>query len=102
MTTNVTTDTTTDTITQATPASAPAVPQMTAADDKALRRVGYVLGGAAVFCAGMCVYTGLVQQGTISNDFNTRSQLSRTAERTAPSSFTVKVSSSQFLHSSLR
>ncbi len=93
MTTNVTTNTTTDTITQATPAA----PQMTAADDKALRRVGYVLGGAAVFCAGMCVYTGLVQQGTISNDFNTRSQLSRTAERTAPSSFTVKVSSSQFL-----
>ena len=98
MTTNVTTNTTTDTITQATPAA----PQMTAADDKALRRVGYVLGGAAVFCAGMCVYTGLVQQGTISNDFNTRSQLSRTAERPAPSSFTVKVSSSQFLHSSLR
>jgi len=93
MTTNVTTNTTTDTITQATPAA----PQMTAADDKALRRVGYVLGGAAVFCAGMCVYTGLVQQGTISNDFNTRSQLSRTAERPAPSSFTVKVSSSQFL-----
>lgn len=91
MTTDATTETTTPVPTP------PVAPQMTAADDKALRRVGYVLGGAAVFCAGMCVYTGLVHEGIVSNEFNTRSQISASAQRDVKPSFTVKVSSSQFL-----
>lgn len=87
----MTTDATTTTTTTTTPAPAA---QMTAADDKALKRIGYVLAGAATFCGGMAVYTSLTPQ-TIRSEFMSASQ--RPAHATAPSSFTTRISASQFL-----
>lgn len=96
----MTTDATTDTATAATPvtpAPAKAAPSLISeADDKALRRVGYVLGAGAGVCAVMAVYTGLTYKEA-SSDFNSRSQISRTVQRDTQSSFMVKASSSQFL-----
>lgn len=83
---------TTDATAPVTPAATP----MTAADEKALKRIGYVLGAGAGVCAVMAVYTGLAQHEARA-DFNTSSQIARTVERDTQPSFTVKVSSSQFL-----
>lgn len=84
---------TTDATTPTAPAQAT---QITAADDKALKRIGYVLAGAATFCGGMAVYTSLTPQ-TIRNEFTSVSQMARPAHIATSSSFTTKISASQFL-----
>lgn len=76
--------------------AAPATPQMTEADDRALRRIGYVLGGVTVFCAGMGIYTGFVAPTAPRNDFNSRAEISRRAVQSSQSSYVVKISSAQF------
>lgn len=81
MTTNATTATTT-------------VPQV---DEKGLRRIAYVLGGATVFCGAMGVYTSLTNQPSISDEFMARAQIVQPAKARTASSFTVNISSSQFL-----
>lgn len=88
---------TTDATTAVTPAPTLTSAPVHQADEKALKRIGYVLAAGTGMCGVMAVYTGLAQREACA-DFNTAStQISRSVQQRAPSAFMTRVSSSQFI-----
>ncbi len=74
----------------------PAAPAKAEVDEKGLRRIGYVLMGATAFSGVMAVYASLHDQDA-QKQFNTRAEISRPAKQSAKSSYTMRISSSQFM-----